>query len=240
MPTPPVVTNRQTLTDSVDRSSYTIPSFTLPPHALAVVFFEWQDSVSPTSAPSSYTGHSLTWTEVAVEIRGINGMSCIVAKTAAAGSTGTIVVNFPFTAIGLNASVESVADCDLTGTALNAIVQFKKLSVASQVSPWSLALDSAPASSSRCLVGFGISSNAANAPRTNWTELSDIGHATPNSDMHTQWRDDAAEQTASTSGWGGGVAVRGIHLELKAGHDPRQDARIVNATGPAVRRAATW
>lgn len=203
------------LADNVDRTSYTFPSWTPTPDRLVKVDVYFSVG-SGTAVSPTLSGNGITWSLVDEEIVGTTvGLATYVGKTGASPSTGALTISFSgVTQAHCCAHVTEIDGADLSGTALDAVVQSKSTNDGS-VTSFSSTLTSAPAATSRCFSAFGISVNEAVTHRTNWTELADAGHTAPTRRLESQWRSDAAEQTFSAS-WTSSANLRVIAVEIKA------------------------
>jgi len=190
-------TARASINDSVDRSTYSSGSYTPLADRLLVLFLHYGKETGSATPPNcTVSGNGLTWQEVLTQGQANHRWSMWVAKTGASPSAGALSLAIGATQHYCQASIIEVEGADLSGTALAAIAQ-SKFGQFGQATSGSMALDAAPASTSRC-VAMWVKFDTGNVtPRANWTEIHDLGLA--GMGLETQMRVDAAEQTSSGS-----------------------------------------
>jgi hypothetical protein len=190
-------TARGSINDSVDRSTYSSGSYTPLADRLLVLFLHYgKDTGSATPPNCTVSGNGLTWQEVLTQGQANHRWSMWVAKTGASPSAGALSLAIGATQDYCQASIIEVEGADLSGTALAAIAQ-SKFGQFGQATSGSMALDAAPASTSRCVAMWVKFDTGGVTPRANWTEIHDLGLA--GMGLETQMRVDAAEQTSSGS-----------------------------------------
>jgi hypothetical protein len=190
-------TARESINDSVDRSTYSSGSYTPLADRLLVLFLHYgKDTGSATPPNCTVSGNGLTWQEVLTQGQANHRWSMWVAKTGASPSAGALSLAIGATQDYCQASIIEVEGADLSGTALAAIAQ-SKFGQFGQATSGSMALDAAPASTSRCVAMWVKFDTGGVTPRANWTEIHDLGLA--GMGLETQMRVDAAEQTSSGS-----------------------------------------
>lgn len=227
------------LADNVDRTSYTYASWTPKPNRYYLAWIAYSIAAGVAVSPT-VTGNSMTWvTRSDLEVIGgsTTGCTLFVAFSGAAPTTGTTVFDFAgVTQTHGDIHIVEVDGADLSGTVLAAVVQAQFSAVSATAE--SKNFDAVPAVNSRCFFGIMIAVNEGIAPRSNWAEFFDSGHTAPTRRLESQGRLDAADPTISAT-WTTSSFSRGLAVELR----PAQEAwpqQIVNATQPAVQRAASW
>jgi hypothetical protein len=161
-------------------------------------------------------GWSLTWTLIADNLynSNVHRIRVHAAKTTVApGAAALSIAGGLSTHTGCEASLVQVLGADVSGTAAQAIVQSVTATGAGTTGTVTLA--AATAAANRPLAIFGHVHAEAITPRTNWTELDDQNHATPDAASETQYRGDAFETTC-TATWASSGNWAGTAMEIKA------------------------
>lgn len=112
------VTHRATSFDDANASGYTIPSFSWGANDLILCGILSAKSSTP-DIPTSLTTTGLTWvriTGVAYDLAGTQRRLDVYRAMSGSGSSGTIAVAYPATAVGIMWSIVTLAGVDTSGT----------------------------------------------------------------------------------------------------------------------------
>lgn len=199
--------------DAADATSYATASWTPRPNRLYLAWISSTVTTGPHNAPTS-SSNGITWTQI--EERGQSGTShltLLAGFSGASPSAGTFTADFGGqTQLGCIIQIIEVDGADMSGTVAAAFAD--TIDGGGTGTSDSVTLGSTPASSARCFSAVTIALNEAITPRTNWTEIGEIGHNTPARRVETQWRALASEDTASAS-WTNSAADRMILVAVK-------------------------
>ena len=188
--------------DSTDRSSapgYTTASVTLKAGRLCLLSIE--NSAASAAAPSAITGGP-TWTQRATgQYNGTANRLSLYSAVPTVDYTGTIDIAFGATQTGCTWVLDEFSGVD---TATNhGLVQVTAVATGSGTTP--AATLSAFGSANNAT--FGVQGHAANTtatPGTGFTELADVGTATPAQAIGTEWRvdnDTSVDFTITSAAW---------------------------------------
>lgn len=194
--------------NTTDAPSFTTSSYTPSANALVIVAIQVVSATSPTPMPT-ISGNGISWT--------MPDSSTASRSTgwywgqSASPSAGTLLMDGGATTYqGIAWSI-----FELTGVPTSsAIAQFTKATGTTNTSSATLA--SAPAADSATIYVHGHNANELVTPRSGWTEIDDTGHASPLSEIETQYKLAGGEQTGSAT-FTTAVAWRGFILEVLAG-----------------------
>jgi hypothetical protein len=207
--------NLKTLASQTDATSYTIASFTLTANRLALLAMSI-DKASTPDEPSSIGGTlTATWVKVATVLS--NSIATPLRRLSvyrtmvASDQTGTVVVDFGAnTQIGFTGSVDEFAGVDTSGTNGSGAVVQSNTNVTDSNTALTVSL-AAFANASNA--SYGAFARPSNTAITNGltTELADLGHASPNDRLETQWQVGDVDPSASV---GSNDALVGIGVEI--------------------------
>lgn len=220
---PTAITNiaAAAIADSVDRSSYTTPSFTPAAGDLLVVFVR-VPGAPPTTLPTMTGSTGITFNRV---VNSNNNLYMFVADQVAAAVAQTITVSFGAdTALGLLADVWSIAGVVNTGP--SAVRQSVNGSGGAGTAP-SLSFAASTLNSNPVLTSVANTTNPpALTPPNGFTEGLDQGIATPANGLETAGRVNGFAGTTVTYLSNSATAWRSIFAEF--------DASIPGAIGAGV------
>jgi hypothetical protein len=215
-------TNLTAANDTVDRTTYTTASISPTGDRLVLLTINaFRNTGSAQPVLSSVSGGGMTtWTPVRpqdVDTAGTDRATMWVYR-AMQPSPGTGTISIAFSGANLSAVSWSVdqssADVDTGGSnGADAIVAANIVGDTATAAGTTTSVNYAQAvdSANSCFAATGWQGNAGHTPRTNWTELSDVGGGSCG--LGTQYRaapDTAASSTFPNSRWGI------VALEIKA------------------------
>lgn len=201
------------ISTGVDASSFSNSSWTPPTTGVILLAISWRTLNGEREAPQ-VSGNNLTWHHVASHNDTLGGsLECISFFAAFASGATTGATTFDFR--GRVAAFIIAEFCQVTGAyesggIHDAFVQIIKAS--GSATSGSITLPSAADSNNRPFAVFYHNQNEATTPRTNWTELDDIGDA--QGGLETQYRVDTFETTASAS-WSTSDRWMGFAIEIR-------------------------
>lgn len=200
---------------STDLASYATASWS-PPTTGIILISIINRNAAGNNTVVSVTGNSLTWTQIAtVTFSAGQDRISIFAAPAAGATTGATTIDYGAnTQLMCRVSFAHVTGLDLSGAIAAAFVQAPTGTGVAATSS-SITLSAAGHADNRPYAVFVHLVNEPTVPRTNWTELDDLGGASPVATIQTQFRSDAFETTASAS-WATSTAWAGIAIEIKA------------------------
>ncbi len=202
------------INSATDATSYANSSWTPPTSGLILVYVTARRAAALDTPTIS--GNSLTWTQIGttLDASGANHGLSLFGANATGSAAGVTTVDFGGnTQLGCTVSFFHATGVDLTGGVAAAFVQ--RPSAIGSSTTGSIPLAAASAADNRPIVGWFHVVNEDTTPRTNWTELDDLGGAAHARRLETQYRDDAFETTASAT-WATNDNWGGIAAELKA------------------------
>lgn len=177
-------------------TNLTTASWTPPTSGLIIAFVGQKRSGALPSAPTSVTGNSLTWTQIATSANTTaNVRVTLFAANASGATTGTTTANLTESQFRGFIAFFQATDVDLSGGVAAAFVQ-SPTNTADAAASVSVTLSAAANSANRPIAGFILDATDAITPRTNWTEADEL---VDSRNLETQYRSDAFETTASAS-----------------------------------------
>lgn len=220
-----VVTSRSTYSNTTGvTSAATTAAFTPAANSLMIAFVSWSggDASSPPNVQTTGATNRYTFTKHSVSG---SRHELWVAKSGATPPNDTITAGTwaGGTLTGLNISVIEVTGADVSGTALQAIVQAPAQATGTSAASGSYTasatiLAAASNTSNRPIMAITQQGdNSAMSPRANWTEVSEGGYSSPSTRLEVQFRADAFETTTEAT-WTANSAIpwRIIAAEIKA------------------------
>ena len=210
-------THKASVFSGTNAASYATGSWTPTANRLAICCVE--NEISGTTAAPTITGNGLTWTQAASYACDTSGtqvrISVFVAKTGASPSAGAVTADFGgVTQAGCNVIVDEIDGADLSGTALQAIVQSKNGTLNASGTSETITLDSAITSGN---ASYGVITHQADETTSVGSGYSALGngsHPGPSSALLTEYKA-AGSQTVDAS-WVTSIQRGGIALEIKA------------------------
>src|SRR5438876_4210926 len=164
-----------------DQNSYSTPSSWTPPGSGLIVLFVANEVTSGTADQPTVSGNGVTWTAIKTIAVAPNRLTLFGAN-AAGSSTGVTTIDFAGSGqIGCEASFFHASNVDLSGGVAAAFVQSPTGS--GTAASGSIALASPGNSANRPVSGWFHAQNEVTSPRTNWAEVDDGNHNTPNAAM---------------------------------------------------------
>jgi hypothetical protein len=200
------------INDPTNLTEYTTSSWT-PPSSGLIIVAVWTRESGGAPFPT-ISGNSLTWTSIKTyAYDSIYGLA-IFGANASGSSTGITTITYASSPAAGFISFFSATGVDLSGGVAAAFVQTPTNSGAAATSG-SVTLSAAGDANNRPIAVFEHHANEATTHRTNWTEGDDMHGDGPDRALHTQYRSDAFETTASAS-WSTSTNWGCIAAELKA------------------------
>lgn len=197
---------------TVNAGSYTTASITPGSSQLVVAVIVTQSDTNP--APSqTLSGNGLTWVEAAtVEFPGNTRERVSMFRTMGASpSTGQVTVSATASK-GAFWSIYQFDGIDTGGTNGSAAVVQVGSSQGSGTS-LSVTLAAFGDANNGATSGWARDGDQALTPETGWTEIDDLGFATPGTRGETQWR--TGEDTSPSVSWATASSAGGIAIEIK-------------------------
>lgn len=217
---------------ATDATSYATASITPTANRLVIAVGHSSRQTASATTPT-LSGCGITWTQIAtVPFQTIaSPLNRLTAFWGWAESPSTGALTFDFGGVtqnGFSWAVFEVPLCDLTfnDTPFFQIVTNSSDTTGTTASATLAAVSTYGGSYSGLIAITAIPDNPTITPRTNWTELHDVGATTPTKRLHTQYRimslgvDDDASAT-----WTGNLRWAMIAFELRA--QPANYNRIV-------------
>ena len=203
------------INSSTDASSYASLSWTPPTAGLLIVAVHSRGNGVPAAQPT-LSGNSLTFTQIDSVIR-TNDQLTLFGANLAGATTGITTVDFGgATQLNCEVSFFYATGVDLSGGVAAAFVQSVTSGVAGGVTATgSATLAAASNTQNRPIAFFWHEANETTTPRTNWTAADDMRGSGTVRSVHTEYRSDAFETTASAT-WTTASAWRVIAAEIKA------------------------
>lgn len=200
------------LNDNTDTTSYSNSSWTPPASGLILVFVHARGSSAGAAVAPSVSGNSLTWTQIASDIRGSDRLT-LFAANASGSATGATTVDFGSNGqLNCTAAFMQATGVDLSGGVAACFVQ--AVTAQSNTITGTITLSAAADAANRAVSGWWRGANESVTPRADWDEYDELGGTGPVRVVETQARSDAFETTASAT-WGSAGAWVGIAAELK-------------------------
>lgn len=213
------VTHKANMADGTNLTSYpTDASWTPTANRLAICSV-CNAGNTATPATPTVSGNGLTWSELVTYICDtVNPafrITVFVAKTGASPSAGVVTADFGgVSQLGCSILVDEADVADVSGTALQAIVQNKTGSVDATGTSESITLDSAITSGNASYGVIQVQHANTVTPGNGHSILGDDNHTGPVSHLVTIWKA-AGSQTVDGS-WATSIGKGGIALEIKA------------------------
>lgn len=200
------------LNDNTDTTSYSNSSWTPPASGLILVFVHARGSSAGAAVAPSVSGNSLTWTQIASDVRGSDRLT-LFAANASGSATGATVFDFGSDGqLNCTAAFMQATGVDMSGGVAACFVQ--AVTAQSNTVTGEITLSAAADAAHRAVAGWWRGANESVTPRTNWDEYDELNGTGPVRVVETQARSDAFETTASAT-WGSAGAWIGIAAELK-------------------------
>lgn len=200
------------LNSNTDDTSYSNSSWTPPASGLILVFVHARGSSAGAAVAPSVSGNSLTWTQIASDIRGSDRLT-LFAANASGSSTGATTFDFGSNGqLNCTAAFMQATGVDLSGGVAACFVQ--AVTNNSNTITGTITLSAAADAAHRAASGWWRGANESVTPRTNWDEYDELAGTGPVRVVETQARSDAFETTASATFDSAGAWV-GIAVELK-------------------------
>jgi hypothetical protein len=201
------------INSSTDASSYASLSWTPPTAGLLIVAVHSRGNGVPAAQPT-LSGNSLTFTQIDSVIR-TNDQLTLFGANLAGATTGITTVDFGgATQLNCEVSFFYATGVDLSGGVAAAFVQ-SATAGSGVTATGSATLAAASNTQNRPIAFFWHEANETTTPRTNWTAADDMRGSGTVRSVHTEYRSDAFETTASAS-WTTASAWRVIAAEIKA------------------------
>lgn len=202
-------------------TSYSTGSWTPSANRLAIVAVQSELSGSP--AAPTLSGNSLTWSQLASYQDDTSGtqsrITIFVAKTGSSPSAGAVTADFGAVAqAGCNIIVDEFNGVDVSGTALQAIVQNKNGSIDASGTSETITLNSAITSGNASYGAFHHQADEGTSFGTGYAELGDGSHAGPSSALQSEYK--ATGSTTVDASWTTSSGKGAIALEIKASVTP--------------------
>ncbi|KKL21001.1 hypothetical protein LCGC14_2449830 [marine sediment metagenome] len=210
--------------NTTDATSFTTASITPTANRLVLVAVHAGTSTgdSPANTPT-ISGNGLTYVQIAtIGVNDTGGGNLKQTLTlframGASPSTGVITIDFAGeTQVGCIWGVDEFAGIDTGGVdGADAVVQSATNSDdTASVNSLTVTLAAFGDAGNATYGTFGIARNQAFTEGTGFTEISDLGHGTPNRRLQTEWRDD--NDTSVDVSWTDAADCFGIAAEIKA------------------------
>jgi hypothetical protein len=204
--------NTPDIANSNDTNSYASASWTPPTSGLIIVCVINRAVTDAQSTTPTITGNGITWTEIATQTNGLGPTRITLFGANAAGSsTGATTVAYSVNQRRALASFFHAEGVNLTGGTLAAFVQAPVAAGSSTTA--TVALSAAGNAANRPIACTQTHPDEDVVPRASWTEVDELTSDDPY--MHTQFRSDAFETTASATFATSGV-WQIIAAEIKA------------------------
>jgi hypothetical protein len=224
------LTTRGSINSAGDATSYATGSFTPSANVLLVAIYD-SDRTSADPTTPTLSGHG-TWTALDSllwnsDITDHGKLFISALNTGASPSASTLTFDHAgVTHHGAEASIFELSGTDVANGVTQCFVQFVHSTVNSDGGSSSLALTLASAgnAANRPFMAFAALGAATMIPQTNWTVIHDVGHATPDQNIYTEWRSDAFD-TAGFVDYSNLVRRGGIAFEVKAAAD---DPKVIS------------
>lgn len=195
----------------------TTSAFTPAAHSLMVAVIRSTGKAdTPTDVVTTNVTNRYTFAEVYNNGSGSAYFGIWVADSGATPPNDTIRAALTASnASGCHISVIEVTGADMTGTALQAIVDTATITGSSPDTTATITYNAASNAANRPLAAYAVASNVAVAPRANWDELDDGNFISPSDAVEVQSRSDAFE-TTGTATWTGSLSWTALGIEIKA------------------------
>jgi hypothetical protein len=211
--------NAVSVVNGSDLSSYATASYTPTADRLMIAAVHNRGSASGiTPDTPTLSGNGLTWSQVVTYLPDNTGTqyraTVFVAKSGASPSAGAVTADFG----GVNQGgciivVDEFDGADLTGAALDAIIQNKTGATTGGATSETITLDGAIGSGNATYGTFMHEANEGNTPGSGYTELADQFTGTGMSmSIITEYRADG--QTTVDASWTTSIQHGGIALEI--------------------------
>jgi len=201
------------LVDTSNVATYRTASWTPPTSGVIVLVVGTAGPSNGTAEVPSVSGNGLTWTRIAgTDIGFARYRVDVFVASAQGGTAGATTIGYAAAQTGCTASFFHADGVDQA----NPVVAWA--TARGTGTSGSVALASAPGAANRCVSGWFVGANADHgpiSPRASWTEADELLQSGPAHRLETQWRADAAEQTASAS-WAQSGRWGGVIVELRA------------------------
>jgi hypothetical protein len=213
------VTHKDSLFTGSNATSYATPSYTPTSGRLLIASVVNVNNLGTPPATPTASGNGLTWSQVDTYLPDSAGTSTritvFVALTGGSPSAGAFTADFGGeTQLGCNIIVDEVGgDVDVSGTALDAIVQSVQGTVAGSGTSESIALAALSDANNASYGVFNIQLNEAMTAGSGYTITAQGGNAGPN--MHTAAEYQVPGSTTVDISWTTSAAKGGIALEIK-------------------------
>jgi hypothetical protein len=194
-------------------ASFANTSWTPPSVGLIIVYARSFRSGGGDPNTPTMSGNNLTWVQIATALNATsNHRITLFAANASGSTTGVTTIDFAAqNQDGCRASFMLATNVDLTGGVAAAFVQAPTGSATGTSA--SITLAAAANAANRPISGWAVSGSVSFTPRTNWTEMDELGGA---GHHESQYRADAFETTASATWGGSSQDWVGIAAELKS------------------------
>ena len=215
------VTNKESLFTGSNAASYATASYAPTANSLLIASVVNANNLATDPVePATPTANGLTWSKVTTYLPDSTGtkvrMTVFVALTGASPSAGVFTADFGAeTQLGCNIVVDEIGgDVDVSGTALNAIVQSVTGTVAGSGTSESITLAALSNVNNASYGAFNIQLNEAMTAGSGYTITIEGDNAGPNS--HTAAEYQVPGSTTVDISWTTSAAKGGIALEIKA------------------------
>lgn len=210
------ITTKASVYSGTNAASYATGSWTPTTGRLAVCVV--QSEISGTTNVPTVSGNGITWSEVRNYEDDTSGttsrITVFVAKTAGS-SAGAVTADFASqTQAGGNVIVDEVDGADVSGTALQAIVQSVAGTVNGSGTSESISLAALASAGNASYGAFHHQADEATSNGTGYTSLGGGSHAGPSSALFTEYK--AAGSTTVDASWATSSGKGGIAMEIKA------------------------
>ena len=220
------VTSLTSGADTTDADSYVTASISPTGNRLLLLCVVNTGTVA---ASPTATGNGLTWVTVNNQTWGVTNQTSILRAMGASPSSGAVTIDFAGnTRTGTAWSITQFANVDTSGTdGSGAVVQSNGGSeVLSTTAGITLNAFGSPDNIAYGCLGIGVQENIT--PGAGFTEVQEVGYATPGTELETEWQ---LNQTSVVWSWttlatAGGVAVE---IAFAAGGVP--GSRLVLGAG---------
>lgn len=211
------VTHKASVFSGSNATSYATGSWTPTASRLAICCVQSELSGAP--AEPTISGNGLTWTKADGYQDDTSGtqsrITVFVALTGGSPSAGAVTADFGAeTELGGNVIVDEVSGADVSGTALNAIVQTKTGSTSGSGTSESISLTNGITAGNASYGVFHHQADEGSSVGSGYSALGDGHHAGPASALFTEYKA-AGAQTVDAS-WTTSSLKGGIALEIKA------------------------
>lgn len=212
-------TNKANVADGTNLSSYPTDASWTPTAGRLAIAVVCNAGSSATPTVPSVSGNGLTWSELSTyvcdTVNPAFRITVFVALTGGSPSAGVTTASFGVVSqLGCSMLVDELDGVDVSGTALQAIVQNKAGSVDTTGTSESITLDSAITSGNASYGGIQVQHANTVTPGNSHSILGDDNHTGPVSHLVTIFKS-AGSQVVDAS-WATSIGKGGIALEIKA------------------------